>query len=164
MGIISMGRLPLECIISMGRLPLKCNINPPMHHFHGQASIGMLSGGPSIEPIIFAEKSKLVGKIHGQIRIQIARVKGVWVFDFAQQEKEGKDRADIPRRPTKNWQGRRHFPVVGAWKEGGRTSAASEREEKRREREAAAAERAFTQCFVSLSFFLVLLLVTWSKL
>ena len=63
------------------------------------------------------------------------------MFDFAQQEKEGKDRADIPRRPTKNWQGRRHFPVVGAWKEGGRTRAASEREEKR-EREAAAAERA----------------------
>jgi hypothetical protein len=56
------------------------------------------------------------------------------VFDFAQQERKGRERVDIPcrpaKRPTKNWQGRRHSPVVAAWKEGGR---ASERERERGE-------------------------------
>ena len=51
------------------------------------------------------------------------------MFDFAQKERKGRERADIPcrtaKRPTKNWQGRRHSPIVAAWKEGGR---ASERE------------------------------------
>ena len=90
--------------------------------------------------IIFCKKSKLVGEIRGQIRLQIARVRGFGLFDFAQHERKGRERADIPcrpaKRPTKNWQGRRHSPVVAAWKEGGRPSElAREKRKGARERE-----------------------------
>jgi hypothetical protein len=74
------------------------------------------------------------------------------VFDFAQQERNGRERADIPcrpaKRPTKNWQGRRHSPVVAAWKERGRASErerererVSQREKEREERVRERAER-----------------------
>ena len=62
------------------------------------------------------------------------------MFDFAKQERKGRERAHIPcrpaKRPTKNWQGRRHSPVVAAWKEGGRPSElAREKRKGARERE-----------------------------
>ena len=59
------------------------------------------------------------------------------MFDFAKQERKGRERAHIPcrpaKRPTKNWQGRRHSPVVAAWEgEERRRPSAREREEKRK--------------------------------
>ena len=101
--------------------------------------------GCTQNPIIFAKKSKLVGKIHAQIRIQIAHVRGFGCS--ISHSRKGRGRADIPcrpaKRPTKNWQGRRHSPVVAAWKEGGRPSElAREKRKGAREREKAAAERA----------------------
>jgi hypothetical protein len=78
--------------------------------------------------------------------------KGVWVFDFAQQERKGRERADIPcrpaKRPTKNWQGRRHSPVVAAWEEGGRASESERaREEEEEEEERKGVFRADVLCW-----------------
>ena len=75
------------------------------------------------------KKSRLVGKIHGQIRIKIAHVGGLGVR-FRTAGKEGKGKGG---HTSSAGEGRRHSPVVAAWKEGGRASerARGKRGEKR---------------------------------
>ena len=92
-------------------------------------------GGPRLHPIIFAKtKSKLVGKIHGQIRIQIALVRGFGCsISQSRKGREGKGRTYLVgqrsarRRTGKGGATPLSSPLGKEKKEGGRARARERR-------------------------------------
>jgi hypothetical protein len=76
------------------------------------------------------KKSKFVGKIHGQIRIQVAHIRCGLGVRFRTAGKEGKGKGG---HTSSAGEGRRHSRVVAAWKEGGRERE-TERERQRGEK------------------------------